>query len=236
MTQRKYSLDQLNLRMMSEAPNYNQWIFDILKHHITGRRLLEVGAGIGNLTPFFLKNGYRLTCTDMNWQNLKELKENHPKVHTVLDDITHTKLNSEFDTIICVNLLEHIKDDINALKKIRSLINYDGRLILIVPAVKKAFGTIDIADGHWRRYDPLELRKKLILSGFNVSIIRYMNIFGLIGWMWEGRIRKKTLHRPQSIKLFDVFVPLFKTIEDIINPRIGLSLIVVSSPMSTMNC
>jgi len=222
--------EELNLRLMAKARRYHGWIYDMMKDHIRGDRLLEIGAGVGNLTRLLIQRGGHLTCTDVNPRNLEELAVAFPGVHIVLDDLAETRLEETYDTIACVNVLEHIADDVRALRNLRRLMAADGRLVLLVPAVPGAYGTIDRADGHHRRYSRGELRTKLAETGFETIDLRYMNAPGLLGWWWEGRVLKRDLHSSQALTLLDRLVPLLMAIERVMPPPIGLSLVAAARP------
>lgn len=231
MSQEKtYSAEEQNLRLMASAHRYHRWIYEQFEKFLQGPRLLEVGAGVGNLTQHLLEDGHQVTCTDINEKNLQELQTRCRGVRALVDDIVQTKLEEKFDSIICVNVLEHIVDDLGALRNMRKMLSDEGRLLLLVPAVPAVFGTVDEADGHYRRYTRRALSTKLESADFQVLQMRYMNLAGLVGWWWDGRVRKRRVHRTEALGLFDRLVPIFKNVERIVPPPVGLSLVVVAQP------
>jgi len=122
-------MDSLNyqyevLRTFAITHNYNRWIFDLLKPSL-GKNILEVGCGIGNLTKY-LANYNRLTCIDKSENFIKHMKIDYPEIKFYEVDITDRSVlklgENSFDTVICVNVLEHIDNDIKALKNMFDLL------------------------------------------------------------------------------------------------------------------
>ena len=133
----------------------------------------------------------------------------------------------KFDTIICLNILEHLKNDGAAVENMISLLQPGGKLIILVPALKTLYGSMDISFEHYRRYNKKDL--KSLVHGQNLKIVKfyYLNFLGLLGWFINGRIlRKKELPENQT-KLFDKLVPFLEYAEKIIKPPLGQSLILV---------
>jgi SAM-dependent methyltransferase len=131
-----------------------------------------------------------------------------------------------FDTIICLNVLEHVDDDISALQAIRRMLAPRGRLILLVPALPALYGTIDKALGHHRRYKRPPLTSLLTATGFTVAHIEYFNLAGVPGWWFAGRVLRRQMIPATSLKLYDALVPVFR-LERLIPWRIGQSLIAI---------
>jgi 2-polyprenyl-3-methyl-5-hydroxy-6-metoxy-1,4-benzoquinol methylase len=155
--------------------NNNKWIFDRIKPYL-GERIMEIGSGIGNISRFCIREKRTLVVSDVNDKYLGYLREffgGNPSVTVVKYDITRplfTDANpapSGIDTVICVNVLEHIEDDSLALANMRDLLTPGGRLILLVPAMKALYGSLDIKLGHYRRYEKDELVNKLRATGFD---------------------------------------------------------------------
>ena len=230
------SLDQSDpvgaatLEQLSGAVRYNRWMFERLRPWI-GRSVLEIGSGIGNLSAFLVDRD-RLVLTDTREEYLSRLRErfsgqaNISVARLYLPDDDRAVAGQRFDTIICLNVLEHIDDDISALHAIRRLLAPSGRLVLLVPALPALYGTIDRALGHHRRYKRGGLAELLAATGFKPAHIEYFNIAGIPGWWFAGRILRRELIPGGSLKLYDALVPLFR-LERFIPWRVGQSLIAI---------
>jgi len=230
------SHEEKNLETMSKATNYNRWMFSNLSRYI-GKNVLEIGGGIGNMTRLLLPGRKLVVSTDITGYNLRILKsrfKNRRSFFAVNTDISkdtaHLRRFS-FDTVVCINVLEHIEKDVAALKNMNSLLNKGGKLVLLVPAFSALYGTIDKADGHHRRYDKKKTIKKVEAAGFEVMKCFYMNLPGFFGWFYHGRVLKAGLHPEGDISLFDKLVPIFSFFERILHPPFGLSLVVIARKM-----
>lgn len=209
---------------------YNRWMFERLQRWI-GRRVLEIGSGIGNLSDFLVDRD-RLVLTDTREEYLSRLRRrfagraNVSVARLYLPDDDGAVAGQRFDTVICLNVLEHIDDDISALHAIRRLLAPSGRLVLLVPALPALYGTIDRALGHHRRYKRAGLADLLRATGFKPVHIEYFNIAGIPGWWFAGRVLRRDLIPGGSLKLYDALVPLFR-LERFIPWRVGQSLIAI---------
>ena len=139
---------EINLKRISLQDNYIKWLYDLIKSDISGN-VLEVGAGVGGFTKILEKNGVNIFPID---KKIYDICHSNIKINKF--DITNNpkKLEMKFDTIICMNVLEHIKEEKTAIKNMASLLNDKGTLIVMVPAIKLAYGIIDKANEHYRRY------------------------------------------------------------------------------------
>ncbi|HYT62749.1 MAG TPA: methyltransferase, partial [Gemmatimonadales bacterium] len=193
--------------------------------------VLEIGSGIGNLSAF-LVDRERLVLTDTREEYLARLRTrfaNHSNisvVHLYLPHDDRAVAGQRFDTIICLNVLEHVEDDITSLAAVRKLLEPKGRLVLLVPALPALYGSIDRALGHHRRYTRADLIAKLERAGFRLVHIEYFNLAGIPGWWWAGRVLQRQTIPAGSLKLYDTLVPLFR-LERLIPWRVGQSLIAV---------
>jgi len=205
-------------------------MFERLRRWI-GRSVLEIGSGIGNLSAF-LVDRERLVLTDTREEYLTRLRQRfagRPNVSVArlyLPDDDRAVAGQRFDTVICLNVLEHVDDDISALHAIRRLLGPGGRLVLLVPALQALYGTIDRALGHHRRYKRAGLADLLRATGFKLVHIEYFNLAGIPGWWWAGRVLRRETIPGGSLKLYDALVPLFR-LERFIPWRVGQSLIAI---------
>ncbi|OGH38267.1 MAG: hypothetical protein A3B44_01295 [Candidatus Levybacteria bacterium RIFCSPLOWO2_01_FULL_38_21] len=221
------------LEVLEEAKNYNKWISDeILKYVSTP--VLEIGAGIGNLTSYFLiKKPLYVTDVDNGLvSNLRNKFKNNKDVFIEILDITKDppkKYHSFFSTIFGINVLEHINNDEQALRNIYKMLRNNGRLILLVPAKKIAYTKLDKELGHFRRYEKREIIKKLRKNGYKEDKIYFFNLVGLLSWIIRDKIKRNNINlKPYHIKFFDKIVPILRIIESFIHAPVGISLIVVA--------
>jgi SAM-dependent methyltransferase len=218
------------LEQLAAAPNYNRWMFDRLRPWV-GRHVLEVGSGIGNMSAFFLDRA-RVMLTDTDPAYIERLRERfaaHPHVAVArlyLPVVDGALAAERFDTIICLNVLEHVEDDHTSLVVMRRLLAPGGRLVLLVPALRALYGTLDAALGHYRRYSRRELAAKFRAAGLTVRHLEYFNLAGIPGWWLTGRLLRRTLIPAASLRWYDALVPLFR-LERLLPWRIGQSLIAV---------
>jgi len=205
-------------------------MFDRLRGWI-GRRVLEIGSGIGNLSVF-LADRERLVLTDTREEYLSRLRQrfaghrNIAVAHLFLPNERSALGGERFDTVICLNVLEHVDDDGASLVAIRELLAPGGRLVLLVPALPALYGSIDRALGHHRRYKRAGLAALIRDTGFRVAHIEYFNLAGIPGWWLAGRILRRHTIPSGSLRLYDALVPLFR-LERLLPWRIGQSLIAI---------
>lgn len=219
------------LHRMKTAQKYNQWVFDRLQPFI-GDRVLEVGAGIGNMSRF-LVNRKSVILTDIHEDRLNYLRERYRNLPCVSvqyldisDGVFQSFSNRNVDTVICLNVLEHIGDDRTSLNNMYRILSPGGRLILLVPAFKKLFGEQDKNLEHRRRYEEKGLKKDLQSVGFQIVHSTYLNALGAIGWFVNGRILRKKNISPIQLRIFSLFAPLWK-LEERCHIPLGISLLVV---------
>lgn len=218
------------LERMAAAPRYNRWMFERLRPWV-GRRVLEIGAGIGNMSAF-LADRERLVLTDTEDYYLGRLRKRfadlpHVTVAALRLPAVEPRLAAErLDTVVCLNVLEHIEDDRASLRAMRDLLQPGGRLVLLVPALRALYGTLDEALGHFRRYTPGELHGKFAEVGFEMRRLEYFNLAGVPGWWFTGRVLRRRLIPTGALRWYEALVPLFR-LERLLPWRIGQSLIAI---------
>ena len=120
------------------------------------------------------------------------------------------------DTVICLNVIEHIEDDHNAMKNINSILKTGGTAIILVPHGPGIFGTLDVVLGHYRRYTNSQLQKLMEGANFEVREIIEFNRISRPAWFMNGKIlKRKTITRSQ-LALFDSLVGLWRKIDSYI--------------------
>ena len=212
------------LDRMATADRYNHWLLNRAKPFL-GRRVLDVGAGVGVFTGVLADRRDVLALEpDPNlFPILRRRFSNHRNVTVRQAGIEDMADGGGFDAVVCFNVLEHIADDASALAKFAGSLREGGRLLLLVPAHPLLFGPLDRALHHERRYRKEELRTLLQAAGFVPEALRYVNPVGAVGWFISGRVLRRAQLDVQSLRLFDLLVPALRTCDRIRVP-FGLSI------------
>jgi 2-polyprenyl-3-methyl-5-hydroxy-6-metoxy-1,4-benzoquinol methylase len=229
-----YIGDQLKITLdeLAHVQKYNLLIYECIKPYL-GKSILEIGAGIGNVSKHLINSKPDLLIlSDFEEDFVKILSDNFkniPNIKVVKFDISKDSYldNNSIDTIICINVLEHIKEDLQALINCNKILSYGGKLILFLPANQFLYGALDISLGHYRRYNKDEITKKLQAAGFKVNSVRYFNAIGILGWLINSRVLKKNTIPLFQLKFFEL-ISFFVQLEKYIKIPFGLSLIVVA--------
>ena len=221
-------LDHLQL-----ATHYNRWIFLRLQPHLKGRTL-EVGCGNGNFTSLIAPCCSQLVAVDLNAHYVAQTKarlRQYSHVEVITADATKMNAQPMFDTIILLDVLEHIEDDVELLRRLRRQLAPGGTLLLKVPAIAALYNSLDTAVGHYRRYTPETLQQAILCAkdeqmplAFAEPVIEYFNAAGILGWWLNGSVLQRTAPPGQQVSWFDRCVPLFQTAENWLQLPVGLSL------------
>jgi len=219
-------------RRRAELGAYNRWIVDELAPYV-GRSVLDIGCGTGNLLEFFLDRD-RVVGIDIG-EEFVELagkrfadRENlRVEVADITDPACVSLVGETFDTIICVNVLEHISNDSLALAHMNQLLDPGGRALLFVPALPLLHGSMDEVDGHYRRYTRRSLRSRMTEAGFTIEQSHYMNFPGMLAWFLDAKVLRRKFVPASHDGLFQRMVPRIAAVERRIRPPVGLSLVVV---------
>jgi glycosyltransferase involved in cell wall biosynthesis/phospholipid N-methyltransferase len=234
ITDDRGSVDPLHatLRRMAALDRYNAFLFEQIAPAI-GQRVLEVGAGTGNLTQF-LRDRDVVVATDVDPDYVELLRrrfEHSSNVEVALfdlaADVPENLAGQRFDTIICLNVLEHVADDRGALRRVRDMLLPGGRLLLLVPAHQALYGTIDEAIGHHRRYERADLVELLGKAGLQVESDIHVNATSIPGWFLNGRVFKRRSVPGIQARLANRLVPLYR-LERRFKLPFGLSVIAVA--------
>src|SRR5882672_556892 len=228
------------LEAMSEAPNYHRWILSIFAPYL-GRHLVEVGAGLGSFSELILGQH---ACEALSlvepsgemYQQLAVRAERLPASPSV--DTFHANFpeaaplitaKQSPDSVIYVNVLEHIADDEGELEAIHKTLSDHGRVFLFVPALPWLYGAFDERVGHVRRYTKSELQAKLRRAGFRTIVSSYFDLLGIAPWWIKYRLLKSATMELGGVRFYDRYiVPVARRFESVIKPPIGKNLIVVA--------
>lgn len=222
-----------DLEALSSMPNYYARIFDVFGPYIRGH-VVEYGAGIGTVSERLLPRASRLTAVEPAPNLVSALKSrfaNDPRVEVVgqtLEDHA-PRLDSEtVDTVVMINVLEHIDDDPGALCELFRILKPGGMALIFVPALQALMSNLDRQHGHFRRYHKPQLTEKIIQAGGNVLTCRYFDLVGVLPWLLLNKLMGITTFNASMVKFNDrVVVPLSGILETI-PPPLGKNLILVA--------
>jgi glycosyltransferase involved in cell wall biosynthesis len=230
----KNDIGAITLRRMSHLGPYNAWLHARFDGYL-GQRILEVGSGVGNQTRFF-DDRKRVVASDIEPHYVRELRTRYkgrsnvrigsfqfPLSEADADDLAGERI----DTVVCLNVLEHIEDDQGALSGFARVLGAGGHLVLLVPAMPSLYGTLDVHLRHFRRYDRDALKAMVEEAGFAVEGIRYLNRPGVLGWWLNSKLLKRRVLPKGQLAAFRGILP-FLRLEEKSAPSFGMSLLVLA--------
>ena len=210
------------LDVLSGAPRFNRWMADTVRPYL-GPRILEIGAGIGNLSRNLAPRRQRYIATDIDEEHIARLRSrlaHRPNVtirYCDLSDPAHfDEIESAVDSVVCLNVLEHVDDDMTSLQNIWRALAPGGRAVILVPEGMSVYGELDRVLGHFRRYSERELRAKLEQTGFTVERVIEFNRITRPGWYVNGRLLKKRTFSRFQIWVFDRLVWLWRRLDNVL--------------------
>jgi SAM-dependent methyltransferase len=218
---------------LAEAKNYYRWVIGQFAPFL-GKRVIEVGAGIGTFSRSLLQHTpvSELILVEPGENLLPLLQQRfvvEPRVKIVPGYFHDLQAPATADSVVLVNVLEHIAEDQALLDATHEVLIPGGTLLLLVPALSWIYGSLDEAFGHYRRYDKASLAAKLRAAGFQILRLSYLNLPGIVGWFLTGRVlRRKTL-QARYVRLYDQWIiPWLSRLEGRWEPPCGQSLIAVA--------
>lgn len=223
------------LDALADAEHYYRAILRYFAPRL-GARTVEVGAGIGTFAEHLLRQPAveRLVLVEPAQNNVPALRQRFADagrvrvVHGYLEDMADTLTA---DSIVAVNVLEHVADDARFLLAARRALSPGGALLLFVPALEWLRGALDDAFEHYRRYDKPSLAAKLDAAGFRVERLRYFNAPGVVPWWVAGKVLRRTTLDPRAVRLYDrLVVPWLSALEARWEPPFGQSILAVATP------
>ncbi len=222
------------LGRLGRAPRFNAWMADTIRPYC-GQRVLEIGSGVGNLTTRLIPRR-EYVASDINplyLQTLSSLTRERPYLSArfcdVADLASFPRTGDGYDTVICLNVIEHVADDAGALDNIRSVLGREGRALVLVPQGQWNYGTLDEVLGHVRRYSRDDLRRLAERCGLRVVNMLEFNRLGTLAWLLNGRLLRRRRFGLVQVSLLNLLTPLLRRIDRFL-PLPALSLIAVLEP------
>ena len=210
------------------APNYLAWVAELCDQYL-GHRVLEVGAGIGAVTAHY-EHRHEVVANDLSPSCVRALRErfaNHPNVRVDDADLRIIDLHERFDSVLMVNVLEHIAHDVEALRGLSQLLVPGGSVVVYVPALNGLYGPNDKKVGHYRRYSVWRLREVFREAGLEPVELRWVNVLAIPAWaaFSRGDVRD-TQEIGKLLSLWDrTAVPATRFLEARVRTPIGLNVL-----------
>jgi SAM-dependent methyltransferase len=221
------------LNSLTGTPQYLSWLTRVVRPHL-GDTVLEVGAGLGNLTGRLMARKIEYVAGESDPLYLHALKNRFLRT----PNVTVCELDPEypsdygawegrFDSAICINVLESVAAPVQVLDYLGRCLKPGGTLVVLVPQGKELFGSLDEAMGHRRRFSSVELAQALGQTGFEVEAFCQLNKIGAVSWWVFGKLLgRKRISKP-ALKLFDKTVWFWRRVDGLL-PWQGLSLVAVA--------
>ena len=218
------------LEEMASAVQYRRWLVSLTSPHL-GDRPLEIGSGTGDYALEWASPGRHLTLTEGFPPLVARLSERfrgNPDVtvRRLMAPVTET---ANYSAVVALNVLEHIPDDVAALRSFAQLVEPGGRIVIFVPAFPLLMSEYDDVVGHQRRYRRSTLRSVAAQAGLEVEVLHHVNLVGWFGWLLTMRILKGRPHEGLLLRIFDgAIVPVARWAETRLHPPFGQSLLLVA--------
>jgi glycosyltransferase involved in cell wall biosynthesis len=229
-----YMEDEYGSRILTElehARRFNRWMGKTLRPFV-GDKVLEIGAGIGNLTAQFIPRE-KYVASDINPHYLRYLQSysyGKPYLDVLKVNAEEAEdfsgLEGKYDTVLMINVLEHVADEGQALKNVYAALANGGRAIILVPQHPGIYGTLDEVLNHRERYTREKLIASITQAGFRIDALFDFNRVSIPGWWLNGSVLKRNRFSRVQLKTLDLLMPILSRI-DRFWPWTGLSLIAV---------
>lgn len=228
-----------DLEAMAFAQNYHQWILNTFAPYL-GARIVEVGAGTGGFSELLLQlspDSLDLVEPAEGMYNIlvERLSQAEHATQLVLHNSSFDRVAEELratrkpDSILYVNVLEHVEDDNHELRRVFQTLTRKGRLFIFVPAFQWLSGSFDQKVGHFRRYTRAELVKKTQDAGFKVIESRYFDLVGILPWWLKYRLLRSDKLETRTVRIYDRFiVPVARKLESVVTPPVGKNLLLIA--------
>jgi len=221
------------LNSLTGTPQYLSWLTRVLRPHL-GDTVLEIGAGLGNLTGRLMARKLNYVAAEKDPLYLHALRNRFLRTPNVIvceldpeNPADYVPWAEQFDSALCVNVLESVADPAVVLSSLRGCLKRGGVLIVLVPQRPGLYGSLDRAMGHKRRFSSAEIRAMLERAGFRMERLYQLNKIGAVSWFIYGKVlNRKGIPKP-ALKLFDKTVWFWRRIDGLL-PWRGLSLVAIA--------
>jgi len=221
------------LNSLTGTPQYLSWITRVLRPSL-GDTVLEIGAGLGNLTGRLMARKLNYVAAEKDPLYLHALRNRFLRTPNVTvcqldpeNPADYSRWSGQFDTALCVNVLESVEDPAAVLRSVHDCLKPGGNVIVLVPQGKGLYGSLDQAMGHHHRFSVKEVSEILASSGFQLERVHQLNKVGAVSWFVYGKLLGRKKIAKAALKLFDKTVWIWRRIDGLM-PWRGLSVIAIA--------
>jgi hypothetical protein len=224
-----------DLEAMSFAVNYHRWILDEMRPYL-GRKIVEVGAGTGSFSEMLLAESYDSLALIEPSEMFRSLRANIALSNNGLEIDFYNTLFSEAcedlkgaDSILYINVLEHIEDDTGEIDLVYRTLDTGGRCFIFVPALAWLYGKFDRKIGHFRRYAKTDLEQKVRNAGFRIIRSKYFDLPGVVPWYIKYRMLGSDSLGGDAVLFYDkLVVPVASRFERYLGPPLGKNILLIA--------
>jgi len=216
---------------------YRAYQLELIAPHC-GRSVLEVGAGLGDFAAQFEELD-RLVVTDVDPGAVAGMAQrfaDRPEVEARrldLDDPATLEIGPKVSAVVAINVLEHIEEDADALRRLSGLVEPGGRVVMFVPGYQQLYREFDRKVGHVRRYTPATLTSAFVRAGLEPVDVRPVNLLGGVAWWATVRRGGVGTPNPRLVRAYDRWlVPTTRLVERRVRPPFGQSVLGVAAVRS----
>lgn len=222
-----------SLRDTANKHNFNNWLYEQVFSALKGD-ILEIGSGTGIYSEKIIHDFPKsmITLSDVSLSYVSDLSKKYDKnnVHVHKLDLNskedYEKIGYEkFDSIVGINVLDNVENDVFALQHLYHMLRKDGVLAIIVPSYGFLYNTLDTNIGRLRRYSKSELELKIKNTDFKIIRMYHFNLLGMIGWYINGKLGKNPTLSDTAFGILDRMISTSKFIESMTGNKIGLSIV-----------
>ena len=216
------------LEIFDTAKVFQKYVYFLIKKYFKNK-IFEVGAGLGSFTRQYNNSYKEIYLSDLDKNNYLVLKKKFSKKKNIkINNQKINKINKKFNTIIYLNVLEHIKKDKREINLAISKLNSGGHLIILVPAHQKLYSKFDKAIGHCKRYN-INFFKNNKFKNAKVEKLIYLDMVGYFLYFCNKIFFKEEIY-PSKIKVFlwdKFFSPITIVLDFITNYKYGKNVLCV---------
>lgn len=215
------------LEIFDKAVFWRKYIYFLVRKYLKNG-LLEVGAGIGSFTKNYKNNFTNISLTELDKKNIKRLKKRFKNSKIKILSKFTSEIGKKFNTILYMNVLEHIKNDKKEINISLSKLNKKGYLIILVPAHNELYTKFDKEIGHFRRYK-INFFKKLKLKNSKIIKLQYLDCLGYFLYYLNKMFYKDEVY-PSESKIFiwdKFFTPLTFFLDKFLNYKFGKNILCI---------